>query len=743
MRITLLFLTFLILPISLHAQNKHDGSGALLNSSESEILIHLDSIKELMIIDYYKEDYNSVILTANEILKLAQRNNLPLEVIKIHSYLANSYLQIKDSIKSIAYARKNIELSEQVKDTTTIIGSQIDLGNIYVGIGEFDKGLNSFKNAIPLAEKQNNKMAIFILNYNIAEIFFNNLKDPESAKPYLDIATKNVPENFKFGHTGLGLYKGHYAFYNKDYDLASSLYQQTIVMAKEINYIQVLRESYEGYINCLVINGDYKKAYEIGKIEDSLSQARSKEEIEKSARILTAGLKNAKIQEELENKELRNELVIEKAETQKKLLMISVFVSILLLGLLLYLLRVIKIRRRLNLELIKKNQEYLEAKLESEKLAQAKSRFLSTMSHELRTPLYGIIGLSTILNNDENLKSHKSELQSLKFSADYLLNLVNDVLTLNKMDSNEKNKLESKAFVLKDFLNNIKESLEYITGQTNNDFIISLDSKIPDWIKGDQTKLSQILINLIGNALKFTDNGHVQLAVTLLENVKNNLIIKFEVKDNGKGISEIDQQKIFKEFRQLKHQGYFQGSGLGLTIVQKLLIDMGSNIQLESVVDEGSNFFFEMTFAIAKKKTPQEDICDKTTIEVLQGKKVLVVDDNSINLLVTKKTLESHGIFVEVATNGLESIDKIKQTDYDIVLMDVNMPIMNGIEATKKIRELNKSVIIIALTAVTQDEQENRFKDSQFDDAIVKPYKMNEFLNTLASNLIKNYQSKS
>nr|WP_321226187.1 response regulator [uncultured Psychroserpens sp.] len=733
MRILLLLLTFLVFVNGLHAQKSENKSNVI----ESEIISHIDSIKNLMIEDYYKEDYSSVILSANDVLKLAERNDLPREIINIRSYLANSYLNINDSIKSIEYALKNSELSKTLNDTTVIIASQVDLGNIYLAFGESDKALSSFKKALPLAKKQDNKMALFMLNYNIASIYFDHLKDQEAAKPYLDAAEKHVSEDFKYGLTGVNFFKAQYAFYNKDYDLASSLFRQTITMAKEIEYLELLRKSYAGYIDCLVKKGDYKTAYEIGIIEDSLVYARSEEEIEKSAKILTAGLNNAKIQEELEHKELTNKLVVEKAEMQKKLLIISVVVSLFLLGLLFYLLRVIKIRKRLNIELRHKNKKYFAAKLESEKLAQAKSRFLSTMSHELRTPLYGIIGLSSVLNNDSSLKSHKTELQSLKFSADYLLNLVNDVLTLNKMDSNGKTKLESKAFLLKDLLKNIKESLEYITGQTNNNLVISIDDNIPNRIKGDQTKLSQILINLLGNALKFTERGQVQLVVTMVEHVENNLTLKFEVKDNGKGISEVDQKKIFQEFGQLKHHGDFQGSGLGLTIVQKLLLDMGSKIQLESVVGEGSNFFFEMTFGIAKKEASNKDLQDKDSIEMLRGKKILVVDDNSINLLVTKKTLENHGVFVEVATNGLESIDKVKQTDYDIVLMDVNMPVMDGIEATAEIRKLNKSVIIIALTAVTHDEQEDRFNNAQFDDSIVKPYKMNDFLKTLASNIVQ------
>ncbi|WP_432411193.1 response regulator [Rasiella sp. SM2506] len=737
MRISSVFIFIFLQVSSIYAQERPIKRPISSNATLSEIKVHIDSIKKSITGYYYKEDYSSAILKATEILRIAEENKLSLEVAEIRSYLANSYLHLNDSVKSLEYARKNIRLAEKLNNTNVLVSSQIDIGNIYLAFGELDKAIESFKMVIPLAEEINDTRRLFILNYNITEIYLEYLKDPKGAKPYLDAADTYVSTDFKIGLAGLTLFKAHYAFQDKAYDTALMYYKQTIDIAKEANYIEVLKKGYTGYINCLAKKGDYKMVYEIGKIEDSLQQARSAEEIRKSAKILTANLKNAKIQEELENRELRNELVLERAATERKFLYISIVVSLLLLSLLVYLLLVIKNRRKLTVKLKKKNQEYLEAKLESEKLAKAKSRFLSTMSHELRTPLYGIIGLSTILNNDTNLKSHKTELQSLKFSADYLLNLVNDVLTLNKMDSGVENKVEAKRFLLKDFLHNLKESLEYITGQTNNDLLISLDPMIPDWIRGDQTKLSQVLINLLGNALKFTENGLVRLVVSLVQKTEDDVILKFEVIDTGKGIPESDQKKIFEEFGQLDDQKYFHGSGLGLTIVQKLLVDMGSNIQLKSVVNEGSNFFFELTFGMSTKDTSDKEIPDEASLKLLRGKKLLVVDDNTINLLVTKKTLETHKIIVDVAMNGPESIDKIKQTTYDLVLMDVNMPGMDGIEATKRIRALNKSVVIIALTAVTQNEQEDRFKNVQFDDTIVKPYKINEFLKILATNLIQ------
>ncbi|WP_179376535.1 tetratricopeptide repeat-containing hybrid sensor histidine kinase/response regulator [Winogradskyella wichelsiae] len=736
----LFFIYFILIflnAIHLSAQDRTTHLHKTGGSSTSYIKAYIDSVTESMITDYYKEDYSTVILKANEILKPAKNNNFPNEVFEINSYLANSYHYLNDSVKSFEYARENIKLAEKLRTPKSIIGAQIDLGNIYFAFKAYDKAFNAFNKAIPLAEQQDNKRTLFILNYNIAETILIQLKDHKRAKPYIEAAEKNIPKSFKIGFAGLNLFKANYAFMDKDYNLALKLYIETIDLAKETNFNETLKSAYEGYIKCLVKKGDYKKAYEICKITDSISHTEQQKDIEKSAKTLTANLNNAKLKEVLKNKILTDELIVEKAKYQQKFLVISIVISTLLLFFIINLLRVAKNRRKLNTQLEVKNLEYLEAKLESERLAKSKSRFLSTMSHELRTPLYGIIGLSTILNNDKSLESHKTELQSLKFSADYLLNLVNDVLTLNKMDSHEKKQIEFKSFHLKDFLNNIKESLEYITGQTNNNLIITLDPKVPIWIKGDQTKLSQVLINLLGNALKFTDHGEVQLIVSFIEIKDNRLKLKFEVKDNGQGISKDNQKKIFEEFGQLEHQSHFQGSGLGLTIVQKLLIDMNSDIQLVSILGQGSNFFFEITLGTATEAHINDDAQDTTTKDILRGKKVLVVDDNTINLLVTKKTLESHDIIVEVATNGQEGLDNSIASDYDLILMDVNMPVMDGIEATKRIRELKKNIIIIALTAVTQNEQDDRFKAAQFNDSIVKPYKINEFLKTLATNLMK------
>eukprot|EP01093_Parvamoeba_rugata_P015928 TRINITY_DN5711_c0_g2_i1.p1 TRINITY_DN5711_c0_g2~~TRINITY_DN5711_c0_g2_i1.p1 ORF type:complete len:258 (+),score=41.50 TRINITY_DN5711_c0_g2_i1:99-872(+) len=248
MRFLLPSLLLLLLICNVHAQHTNDTNDSILDASDSEITSHIDSIKNVMIADYYEENYSSVILNASEILKIVDQNELPLEVFNIRSYLANSYLHLNDSVKAIEYAQKNNKLSERLKDTTAIIGAKIDLGNIYLAFGSSIESIHSFEQALPLAKNQNNKMALFILNYNIADIHFNQLNDPTGAMPYIDAAEENVGKDFKLGQTGISLLKSHYAFYNKDYDVAADLYQQTIRMAKETNYIDVLKQGYEGYI---------------------------------------------------------------------------------------------------------------------------------------------------------------------------------------------------------------------------------------------------------------------------------------------------------------------------------------------------------------------------------------------------------------------------------------------------------------------------------------------------------------
>ena len=732
------FFTFILLILtqgSLLAQEAKSLPKISPDSTTTEIKKYVKKANDQILSDYYKGDYNSCIFEATTALKLANKAKLTMNAAAIRSHLSNAYLRLKDSVKAIEYTRENIKLGKRLQDTSVIVAAQIDLGNIYSSFDKLEQALAAYKKVISLAKLKNDKRRLFILNYNIAEIYLEELKDQKKAKPYLENAEAFIQRDIEMAGAGLKILRGHYYYLNGNYEKASLFYQDGIQLSQEVKYSEGIEEGYSGYINCLAQQKDFKKAYEVQKLKDSIDEARRDKEIEKSAKILTVSLKNARVQEKLKNKDLRNKLIQEKAETNKKLFVSTIIVAVLLLSFLIFLLIMVKKRRTLNRELKKKNKKYLNAKRKSEKLSKAKSKFLSTISHELRTPLYGIIGLSTALNEDKSLKSHKSELESLKFSAEYLLNLVNDILTLNKMESGFELENEIKSFDLRDFLNHLAESMEFISKQTKNDLKVHIDPAIPSEIKGDSMKLSQILINLVGNALKFTEEGLVQLSVDLVLEENNSVSLRFEVKDNGPGIPTEKQKLIFKEFGQLRSENHFHGTGLGLNIVQKLVKSLGSTIQLESVPGEGSCFYFTMDFEKSEADATISDLPVKPVPEILADKRVLIVDDNHVNLLVTQKTVENHGMTAAVAVSGQQAIDMIKENPFDIVLMDINMPGMDGIEATKRIRSFNNDVRIIALTAVTLDELGDRIKGVTFSDAVLKPYRKDEFLQILAKNL--------
>ena len=387
-------------------------------------------------------------------------------------------------------------------------------------------------------------------------------------------------------------------------------------------------------------------------------------------------------------------------------------------------------------QLKRKNEEYLDAKDKSEEMARVKTKFLSTISHELRTPLYGIIGLSNDLFLAPELSSHKKEIQSLKFSANYLLNLVNDVLTLNKIESGTSIKLEHKPFNLQELVEDINVSLKFMRQKNNNQLKIKIDKDVPKILVGDKIKLSQILINLTGNALKFTNEGEIKILVDLIQKEEKRIKLKFQVKDNGIGISAEEQKEIFKEFGNSTKTSKFAGTGLGLNIVTKLLKEMNSEIQLISKTGKGSNFYFEVELETTDQKevVSQPNALNNSEAE-FTGKKILIIDDNHINQLVTKKYIERYGIKAKSADDAVEGIEMLKNESFDLVFMDLNMPKINGLEATSMIRAFNKEVKIIILSATEVGELRDKIKGYAINDFLSKPYKTKDLYNLLLKYL--------
>ena len=365
----------------------------------------------------------------------------------------------------------------------------------------------------------------------------------------------------------------------------------------------------------------------------------------------------------------------------------------------------------------------------AEEAARLKQQFMSTMSHEIRTPLNEVIGINNLLLQGKPREDQMEYMKTLRFSANHLLTLVNDVLDYTKMESGNIS-FEKTKFNIFEFTDELKRSYSFRTENKNLEFILSIDKNIPPDLIGDPVRLNQILSNLLSNAIKFTSRGSIELTVKKVSRSNKDININFSVKDTGIGIPADKQEVIFESFKQASDDTTrkYGGTGLGLSISKRLVELQGGNLNVDSKPGKGSNFFFNMKFLMVskndiKKITGQ----DEERWDELKGKKILIAEDNKINFFVVNKYLERWGIDITHAENGEIALDLIKENRYDLILMDLHMPVVDGIEATEIIRGSDdpeiKDMPIVALTAAIMSDNEDKIKELDFNDFILKPFK--------------------
>jgi signal transduction histidine kinase/CheY-like chemotaxis protein len=379
---------------------------------------------------------------------------------------------------------------------------------------------------------------------------------------------------------------------------------------------------------------------------------------------------------------------------------------------------------------VEKN-EILEKKNKAELIAKAKQDFLSNMSHEIRTPLNAVTTITTLLKERADVEDQQL-LESLKFSSNNLMLLINDILDFTKLET-DKIQLENRPSNIRDLLTNIKNTYESLAKEKGLELALLIDDKIGEVFEIDEMKLAQILGNLINNAIKFTDKGSVALSVKCIDKTTNAVKLRFNVTDTGVGIPEDFLGEIFDTFTQpksvtTKKQG---GSGLGLAIVKKLAALYESEVTIQTEIGKGSTFSFELLLKIADKK-----IVSKQKINLqLNELKVLLAEDNKINMLVATKLLSRWGIDADCAVNGMEALEKATQKKYDIILMDIHMPELNGYDATKQLRQtdgINKHTLVYAFTADVVANVQNEYVE-YFDGFLRKPIEVDELYAALSS----------
>ncbi len=381
--------------------------------------------------------------------------------------------------------------------------------------------------------------------------------------------------------------------------------------------------------------------------------------------------------------------------------------------------------------------EMIKAKEVAEKAALARSEFLSMMSHEIRTPLNAVVGFTYLLLQGNYLPEQDEQLHLLKFSAENLLALINDILDFNKIESG-KVALEKTSFNLLKLINQVKNT-NFTKAQDNGNTIrVMFDTQIPSIIIGDPLRLGQVINNLVSNAVKFTHNGVVIIEAMMLKQSIDTVQIQFSIKDNGIGIEPENQQRIFEIFTQASDSTTRQygGSGLGLAICNGLLEIMQSHISLESTPGKGSTFSFILGMPFSQDEGVILNDGSKIVVSDpdLSGTRVLLVEDNHVNTLVATTFLERWNTKVDTAENGHEAIEKVMANKYHVILMDLHMPEMDGYDACEQIVKLKPTLPIIALTASAMLNIRDKAFEVGMIDYVTKPFEPNELYEKIRKN---------
>jgi signal transduction histidine kinase/CheY-like chemotaxis protein/Tfp pilus assembly protein PilF len=700
--------------------------------------------------------------------------------------IGDTYFDMGNYSRSLHYYKKKLIIDEKNTNKLQLSGTLNNIGRVYDVINELDKALEYYKRALTIAEENPNKLyfATIYINLGLIQI---KLKNYSEAEEYLNNAFSLAYELNDNMRMSLSLHNLGSMFYKKgDYKEALKYYQEALKIdsnymarsrmdGKLIDIGEVYNQLgnfgkaiyyYKQGLNIAKETGDinhqknaYENLYETNKLLNNPNKALGYYElfIELKDSLKRDETMKSLQQMEFEVIQMQDSLAMEKNKVamelrfQQKLnrqrvnrnILIAVGFAMLIIAIgLYYRLRYVRKTQKL---LREKNRLIIAAKEKAESSEKAKHQFLANMSHEIRTPMNAIKGMIDILIRRDPKTDQIKYLNGVKESSESLLVIINDILDLSKIQAG-KIELEHIPFSIVETLNNVNTIMQFKAEEKGLELKSTIPDNIPQ-VMGDPTRLRQVIINLVGNAIKFTEKGMVNISLTLKENRHDdNLDAHFSISDTGIGIDQNKLKEVFNSFEQVvtNTTRKYGGTGLGLSISKKLVTLHNGKIWVESEKGKGSQFHFTIPYQKCKDQQCAEDtstqMLNTRAFDQLKGIKILLVEDNEFNAIVAREELE-HAIknsSIEVAENGSIAIERVQSSNFDVVLMDVQMPVMNGYEATQAIRDLvgEKSKIpIIAMTAnVMKEEVELCFK-AGMDDFIGKPFETEELIHKI-HNLI-------
>ncbi len=665
------------------------------------------------------------------------------------------YRNLGNKEQALLNYNQALEISRDMNDYTNVVNALLSIGNIHWYDNENEKALAFFEEALEISRQEDftGDHPAGILN-NIGNVY-RSLGDFSKALEYYqqslgitrEVGDKNLIavtiKNIGITYQESGRFSQAIQYLSESKD-----------MAKQIHLLNVQREALDHLSQTYTALADYKKALEyfieFSKLKDSLFD----EETSDKMSIMQLGYD---IREQEQEKTITEIDLLLETSKERNLRYIIIFISIVAILLVIILWYRFRLKIKSNLELRELNVD-LERRVEertirlreenekrkkiqeqAELANETKNRFLATISHEVRTPINAIIGFCDLAINPDVHDDHQTNLRRVKDSSEHLLALIKDVIDYAQIESG---KMELKKYKF-DICNLIESVVNaYYLDASSKQIKLSheIGSNIPKFVIGDSDALRQILYNLIGNAIKFTDKGSVDIKVELEEqNLKtNNVKLKFTVKDTGIGITKLKQKLIFTDFTQgngtISSRRY-GGVGLGLTICKYFVELMNGKILVKSEKDKGSEFEFVINLEVDKEETTKKVIKKEPVKRKL---KILVAEDNLLNSQVVTSFLKRLGHTSDIASNGKVALEKLAAKDYDVVLMDIEMPEMDGFEATKEIRNgnyqiKNPNIPIIALTAHALRDYEEKSYEAGMDSYLTKPIDIDRLSEALQS----------
>jgi len=649
---------------------------------------------------------------------------------KVYNVIGSNYVEFSDSEKAIKYYKKALYYANLTDNDTIKDWIYNNLGSVhtYYKDIDFEKAIGFYKKGLVYCEKTKNFIQITYNSLNISgTYFFEN--EFEKGYPFLKKAAQYISKHNEVEAriTMYSQYGTYYSYLNQN-EMAEKCFKKALSYGEneKTNLLDsYLAEVYNDFSKHYFKIKDYKNAYIFLEKYNELNKKIYTEERKNKTNITGSDIELDEYKREIDK--IENEKQIQSYSLKQTRVIVFLFIGIfIILLLLLYTLyRNNQLRKKSNKELKIANEELLIAKEQAEEASLLKSQFISTISHELRTPLYGVVGITDLIADEHKELKDSTYLKSLKFSAKYLLSLVNDILQVYKIEE-KKIVLESSIFNLSDELNSIMESLKFLAVKNNIKLLLEVDDAIPEFIIGDKIRFSQIFMNLISNSLKFTKDGCVKIVAKLERNEASFCFVTFKVIDTGIGIAKEHQQKIFEKFVQIERkEDDYQGTGLGLSIVKQLINLYGSEIHCESEENVGTKMIF--TIGFDTDETKRNELLKNLEVDFSEERtyKILVVEDNKINQIVTKKILDIRHFESVIVDDGYAALKVLENEVFDVILMDINMPKINGFDTSKLIRKNGITTPIIAVTAFDKQEIIEQVQASKMNEVIVKPFEPN------------------